>query len=100
MRLSGLLLSAVFLLSILSAADSHACLWDRDTLHQEAKDRLHVVHTAVGYFDRNPPLYYTMRLDRISQEIAATPQKLDLYDDAGVACDRLGRADEAVEWME
>jgi tetratricopeptide (TPR) repeat protein len=28
------------------------------------------------------------------------PDHLEAYDDAGVACDRLGRGDEAIEWME
>ena len=28
------------------------------------------------------------------------PEDLAAYDDAGVACDRLGRGDEAIAWME
>ncbi|MBL9133361.1 MAG: hypothetical protein JNG86_19275, partial [Verrucomicrobiaceae bacterium] len=77
-----------------------ACLWDRDTIAMEARGRLEVVETALGWFDRFPPEYYQMRLDRVAPEITADPSRLDLYDDAAVACDRLGRHEEAVAWME
>jgi hypothetical protein len=76
-----------------------ACLWDRDTIAMEALGRLEVVETAIGWFDRFPPEYYQMRLDRVSREITAEASKLELYDDAAVACDRLGRHDDAVAWM-
>lgn len=77
-----------------------ACLWDSDTISQEATGKLEVIETAVGWFDRFPPLYYQMRLDRVSAEIENTPQKLELYDDAAVACDRLGKQDDAIVWMD
>ncbi|MBB5032026.1 hypothetical protein [Prosthecobacter vanneervenii] len=77
-----------------------ACLWDRDTIAMEAQGRLEVVETMVGWFDRFPPEYYQMRLDRVTHELATEPQKLELYDDAAVSSDRLGRHDEAVVWME
>ena len=76
-----------------------ACLWDRDTLRYEAKGLPGIVEVITGRFEREPPLYYEMRLERVTREIAADPARLDLYDDAGVACDRLHRGDEAVEWM-
>jgi hypothetical protein len=40
-----------------------------------------------------------MRLHRVAAEIAQHPDRLNLYDDAGVACDRLHRDDEAIVWM-
>lgn len=76
-----------------------ACLWDRDTLRYEAKGLPGIVEVIMGRFEREPPLYYEMRLERVTRELAADPTRLDLYDDAGVACDRLHRGDEAVEWM-
>lgn len=91
------LLAVVFLST---AAPVLACLWDRDTFAMEAKGRLEVVETAVGWFDRFPAEYYQMRLDRVTPELAAHPEQLLLYDDAAVACDRLGRHAEAVAWME
>lgn len=91
---------AISLIIFTTAAPIVACLWDRDTFAMEARGRLEVVETAVGWFDRFPPEYYRMRLDRVTPEIAADPKRLDLYDDAAVACDRLGRHAEAVGWME
>jgi tetratricopeptide (TPR) repeat protein len=58
-----------------------------------------VIAAITGRFDRFPPLYYEMRLERVTSEVATTPGDLALYDDAAVACDRLGRHDEAIGWM-
>jgi tetratricopeptide (TPR) repeat protein len=77
-----------------------ACLWDRDTLAEEASGDLDLINVIVGRFPRNPPEFYEVRLARVEKELAAEPENLALYDDAGVACDRLGRSAEAVAWME
>jgi tetratricopeptide (TPR) repeat protein len=53
----------------------------------------------VGGFARNPALYYEVRLDRVTKLLGENPDDLDAYDAAGVACDRLGRSDDAIEWM-
>jgi len=76
-----------------------ACIWDRDTLESEVDGRTDAVKIIAGWFDCNPPAYYQMRLDRVTAELAQSPEQLDLYDDAAVACDRLGKPDEAIEWM-
>lgn len=78
---------------------STACLWDSDTLADEAKKHGDIVEIITGRFPRNPPLYYEMRLERVSKELSSNPDELEDYDNAGVACDRLGRGDEAIEWM-
>ena len=57
------------------------------------------MEVITGRFERNPPLFYEMRLARVSNKIKAQPTKLELYDDAGVACDRLHKGDEAIAWM-
>ncbi|WP_294229986.1 hypothetical protein [Prosthecobacter sp.] len=88
------------LLYLILAGPLAACLWDRDTIAMEARGRLEVVETMVGWFDRYPSEYYQMRLDRVRRELDTEPARLDLYDDAAVACDRLGKHDEAVTWME
>jgi hypothetical protein len=98
----------VFCTAILLAFPAQACLNDRDTLVEEVRnmrsldggDYKFVVSALSGRFDRNPPLYYEMRLKRVAQELQAQPAKLDLYDDAAVACDRLGKSDEAIVWIE
>jgi tetratricopeptide (TPR) repeat protein len=79
---------------------AYACLWDSDTLASEFDARKDMVNVIAGRFARNPPLYFEMRLARVSEEIQAKPESLALYDDAGVACDRLGRYDEALRWMD
>ena len=76
-----------------------ACLWDRDTPESEARGLPEVVAVLTGRFDRNPPLFYEMRLKRVAALLASHADDLAAYDDAGVACDRLARGDEAVEWM-
>jgi hypothetical protein len=58
-----------------------------------------VIEVIAGRFERNPPLYYEMRLERAKGRIARDPLDLPAFDDAGVACDRLGRGDEAIAWM-
>lgn len=90
---------AVFLALILLPGVAAACLWDRDTLADEARGLPDVVAAITGRFPRNPPLYYRMRLDRLKSAIDSGSVTLDAYDDAGVACDRLGLGDEAVEFM-
>jgi tetratricopeptide (TPR) repeat protein len=77
-----------------------ACLWDYDTLEAESKGIPDVIFVIVGRFERNPPLYYQIRLERVTRRLADHPDDLAAYDDAGVACDRLGRGDEAIAWME
>jgi hypothetical protein len=59
-----------------------------------------VVAVLTGRFARNPQLYYSMRLARVTDHVQSVPDDLEAYDDAGVACDRLGRGNEAIGWME
>ena len=92
-------LSAIALLLGLPLSAA-ACLWDRDTPAEEAEGLPEVVAVLTGRFARNPPLFYEMRLARVSARIREHPDDLGAYDDAGVACDRLGRGDEAIAWME
>lgn len=75
------------------------CLWDRDTLKLEADGQEALLFTLIGRFDQFPAEYYEARLARVAREVAEAPRRLALYDDAGVACDRIGRAGEALAWM-
>ena len=77
-----------------------ACIWDRDTPVDEARGLPEVVAVLTGRFERNPPLFYEMRLERVTDHLQSHPEDLAAYDDAGVACDRLGRGDEAISWMQ
>ena len=93
-RLSGLCLALTAL-----CPGGSACLWDRDTLAVESKGRMDFVAVLVGRFERNPPLYYQMRIDRESKELRRNPARLDDYDDIAVAESRLGKNDLALDWM-
>ena len=92
-------LIAAFIGWTLMAAAS-ACLWDRDTLDQEAKKLPGAIEAIVGYIDRNPPLYYQMRLDRIVALDREGKASLNDLDSAAVACERLGDSTAAIGWME
>ena len=94
-RLSALLLIA------LGSRGAMACLNDRDsdTLANQGKQLPDVVRVISGRFERNPPLYYQMRIARVAGELKLHPERLALYDDIAVANDRLGRDDAAIAWM-
>ena len=56
-----------------------ACLWDRDTPADEARGLPEVVAVLTGRFERNPPLFYEMRLGRVdgpSPEPSRGPRRL------------------------
>lgn len=71
-------------------------MWDSDTLAQEATGLPGAVEAITGRVDINPPLYYEMRLKRVTSH---SPMSLEDYDDAAVASDRLGKTDSAIHWM-
>jgi tetratricopeptide (TPR) repeat protein len=94
---------SILIVAILfSVLPSHACMNDRDSdsLAEEGRDLPDVVRVITGRFERNPPLFYQMRVARVQQEIRSQPRAFNLYDDISVALDRLGRSDEAIEWIE
>src|ERR1035438_5556629 len=84
---------------VIASPLAHACLWDSDTIADEATKFPDLVDVATGRFERNPSLYYQVRLHRVARELKTSPTKLDDYDDAAVACDRLGNPDGALAWM-
>src|SRR5258708_14569507 len=75
-----------------------ACIWDSDTLDHELKKFPGIEQVITGRFERNPPLYYQMRLARATQETRERPGHLEAYDDAGASCDRLGPDQDAIVW--
>jgi tetratricopeptide (TPR) repeat protein len=77
-----------------------ACYWDSDTLAMESRAFPGLAEILTGRIVREPARYYEMRIDRVRALVAANPGVLEHYDDLGVACDRLGRSDEAIRWME
>jgi hypothetical protein len=95
------LLSVALCAGVLAGA-GHACLNDRDSdlLEKEGRSLPGAMQVITGRFERNPPLFFEMRLQRVASQLKKKPHSLPLYDDAAVASDRLGRSDEALAWME
>lgn len=91
--------SATLLVSVSATVALTPCLWDKDTLKSEANGADTLVNVLTGRFDRFPPQYYEVRIERTEKALEQAPADLSLYDDLGVACDRIGRADRAIEWM-
>lgn len=85
--------------AFLIVATSPACIWDNDTLAQEAKGELDTLDAITGRFARYPALYYEQRLKIAEFRLREDPTDLAAYDNAATACDRLGRDDEAILWM-
>ena len=94
-------LLAVAALVALPARSGFACLNDRDSdsLATQAAQLPATLRVITGRFERNPPLYYEMRIARERAALAGAPTKFGSYDDIGVALDKLGRDDEALQTM-
>lgn len=87
-------------LAVFAAGPARACLNDRDTIAAEARQYPDVIRVISGRFERNPPLYYQMRIDREKAELLRHPDLLADYDDISVAYDRLGDDVDAIAWIE
>ncbi|MDX9910772.1 MAG: hypothetical protein RBS39_02965 [Phycisphaerales bacterium] len=104
MRTSAASLPGIVLLILLCVAGrsrgaAPACLWDDDALRAEIRGMEGTLAALTGRFDRFPAEYYEARIRIAESRLGADPGDLSAYDNAGVACDRLGRTDEAMEWM-
>jgi len=90
---------AFLAVAALAALPARACLNDRDSdsLATQAAQLPETLRVITGRFERNPPLYYQMRIARERGALAATPRQFNLYDDIAVALDKLGRDDDALQ---
>ncbi|RYG23207.1 hypothetical protein EON82_14735 [bacterium] len=70
-----------------------ACINDRDTLGFELRNRPDAQMALTGRFERNPPLYYQMRVARLRAKGQLSPAE---NDDLAVALERLGKSEEAL----
>jgi hypothetical protein len=102
MKRRNLLIGVLTLPLIITVTPAQACLNDRDSdsLVADSMGLPDTIWIITGRFERNPPIYYQMRIARIQKELAEDPQKLNLYDDIAVAYDRLHKSTEAIKWME
>lgn len=88
-----------FLGFVAAVGSAQACLWDTDTLQAETQHFPDVVQTIIGWFPRNPPVYYQLRIDRRLRDIDANPRDLNAYDDLAVAYARLGEEQEGLAYL-
>lgn len=91
----------LLLLPLLWVSPARACLNDRDSdsLATQAAKFPDTLRVITGRFERNPPLFYQMRIRRSLTQLQKKPRDFGLYDDIAVAFDRLGRDDEALAIM-
>ncbi|MCA9176079.1 MAG: hypothetical protein KDB14_16450 [Planctomycetales bacterium] len=89
---------ALFLLPL--AAVASACLWDVDTLDQERSRFPDTLELIIGRFPRHSRAYYEWRVKDRQARLAAGESTAAIYDDLGVALDKLGRHAEAIETMQ
>ncbi|MGL6075902.1 MAG: tetratricopeptide repeat protein [Fimbriiglobus sp.] len=74
-----------------------ACLWDHDTLRMERQQFPSALELITGKFLRHSPEFYTWRVQDRLKRLEKDPQNLALLDDLGVAYDKLGQQDKAIE---
>ena len=74
----------------------HACLWDYDTLAMERARMPNALEAITGKFLRHSKAYYQWRVDDRVARIKSDPTAA-LYDDLGVAYDKLGEHAKAIE---
>lgn len=91
----------LLLLPLLLAAPARACLNDRDSdsLALQAAQFPDTLRVITGRFERQPPLFYQMRIRRSLAELKKSPRDFGKYDDIAVAFDKLHRDDEALAIM-
>lgn len=91
------------LVLLLACTQAHACLNDRDTNAIESRNSMEFMDVLAGRFERNPPLYYEMRIKRLipqtQRQDLSRAEKLPLFDDIAVAYERLGDHDRAIQWI-
>ena len=88
------------ILLVITASPLGACLWDRDMADLEPRGISLVEAVIAGRIPRYPAEYYEARLRRLTEVLQTRSDDWGAFDDAAVACDRLGRLDEAIAWME
>src|SRR5687768_4983213 len=76
-----------------------ACLWDYDTLLQERSRFPDTLELITGKFLRHSKEFYEWRIQDRLKKLEAEPDNLAYHDDLGVAYDKTGQHDKAIETM-
>lgn len=94
--LLGLILAG---LSFAVVLPTGACLWDYDTLRQEAARFPGTLELLAGKFNRHSVAFYEWRIDDRLKKLEDDPVTLVWMDDLAVAYDKVGRTDEGIAVM-
>ncbi len=81
------------------ALPAAACLWDYDTLNQEQSRFPSTIELITGKFLRHSPKFYQWRIEDRLRKLARSPENIALYDDLGVAYQKTGQLEKALEAM-
>jgi tetratricopeptide (TPR) repeat protein len=76
-----------------------ACMWDYDTLKTERSRFPDTLELITGKFLRHSPEFYQWRIKDREQRLKDHPSELGLYDDLGVAYDKIGNDEKAIGLM-
>jgi tetratricopeptide (TPR) repeat protein len=77
-----------------------ACEWDYDTLRQERSRFPTALELITGKFLRHSKEFYEWRIQDRLRRLEKDPNNLALLDDLGVAWQKTGQTDKAIETME
>lgn len=86
-----------FMLFLFIASSVLACAWDYDTIKMERSRFPSTLELITGKFLRHSPEFYQWRIENRLTRLKAEPDNVALLDDLGVAYDKIGRQDKAIE---
>ena len=80
------------------SAPAHACLWDTDTLKEEALGQAEIVAILGGDLHKHDKAFYEAKVTYTKPLVAdpKTPKLAERFDDLAVAYAKLGKLDEAL----
>lgn len=97
---SQVFLGLISLMVLLPIPMAWACLWDSDTLEMERRRYPTTLELITGKFLRHSPEFYQWRIQDRLERLRSEPSNVSLYDDLGVAYDKLGQHDRALAMAE
>lgn len=86
--------------ALLDPAPAHACLWDSDTLEEEALAQKDVGEIVRGRLRKRSTFFYEQKVAYTLPMVSAGTAKPERYDDLAVAYDKLGKLDDAIAIMD
>ena len=96
------LVLATLLLAAAPSAPAHACLWDYDTLKEEALGQPEVTALVGGDLHKHSKAFYAAKVEYTKSLVAdpKTPKLEERFDDLAVAYAKLGKLDDALATLD